>query len=80
MSGDKARKLRMSIDNADWPEGVASQVDWLLQLDKETLRFGAFNLPFNWINNNVVFQKLASGPHGLQPQRPNFTLSAIAWM
>jgi hypothetical protein len=63
MGGEKARKVRMSIDNADWPEGVASQVDWLLQLEQDTLRFGAFNPPFNWINNNVVFQKLkGQGP------------------
>lgn len=63
MGGEKARKLRMSIDNADWPEGVASQVDWLLQLEQDSLRFGAFNPPFNWINNNVVFQKLkGQGP------------------
>ena len=63
MSGEKAYKLRMYIDNADWPEGIASQVDWLLQLNQTSLRFGAFNPPFNWINNNVVFQKLkGQGP------------------
>ena len=63
IGGETAVKVRMNIDNADWPEGVASQVDWLLQLNQDTLRFGAFNPPFNWINNNVIFQKLkGQGP------------------
>jgi hypothetical protein len=63
MGGDKAIKARISLDNADWPEGVGSQSDWLIQLDGEILRLGAFNPPFNWINNTIQYQKLkGQGP------------------
>jgi hypothetical protein len=63
MDGEKAIKARITLDNADWPEGIASQVDWLLQLDGEKLRFGTFNPPFNWINNAVIYQKIkGQGP------------------
>ncbi|MEY4590770.1 MAG: hypothetical protein RL497_2846 [Pseudomonadota bacterium] len=61
--GGKAHVLHMNIDNASGPDEMATQVDWLLQLDQNSLRFGALNSPFNWINNSVVFQKLkGQGP------------------
>ena len=63
LGGESARTLHMLIDNADWPEGVANEVNWIIVLQQDQFRFGSLNPPFNWVNNGVVFQKLkGQGP------------------